>query len=131
MPDATPRGVERDPVLARERFDRSVLGEVRLRLVLDVVIQRKHRLLRIEDARRPDGLELLHDRGRVVVRHDVIGTQDDEVPGPDRAGRRPVGEVRLDDLLDDCLTHVDLLALPARLASRAPELPTRPGPTVQ
>ena len=92
------------PCYLANAFDGLVLLQVRIVLVLDVVIERKNQLLGILDLLRPDGLELLHHRRSVVVRHDVVRTDGDEVPGPQRP-LRPFGQVCLRDLLNDGLAH--------------------------
>ncbi len=58
-----------DPVLARERFDLGVLLQILRRGVLNVVVDREHRLRRIGNLRRADLLELWNHRAGVVMRH--------------------------------------------------------------
>ncbi len=127
VPDAGARRIEVHPLFTGKRLDGGVFGQVLGRVVLDVVIEREHRLLRIVDARGSDGAELRHHRSRVVVGHHVVGSHR-EVITRDQPSGRPIRHVRLCDLLDDCLTHTWLPpesgsvdALPPG-PSRAPEL---------
>src|SRR5579885_1120465 len=87
VPNARTRRVEIYPVLSGKCFDRPVFLLVRLILVLDVVVQRKHQLLRFVDLLRPNALELAHDRRRVVVRHHPMRANGKEVARTQRAGR--------------------------------------------
>ena len=54
--DARTRGIEIHAVIFREAFDGLVLLQVRIFLVLDVVIERKHQLLGIVNLLRADAL---------------------------------------------------------------------------
>ncbi len=58
VPDARARREEPDAVLFGKRLDLGVLGQVVGVAVLNVVIDREHRLVRVGDAGRPDALEL-------------------------------------------------------------------------
>jgi hypothetical protein len=102
--DAGAGGVEVDAVLSGEGLDLAVLAEILLARVLDVMVEREHRLCRVGHARRADPFELRHHGRCVVVSHHVVRSDREEVPGAQGAVRS-FGHVRLSDLLDDSLTH--------------------------
>jgi len=105
MADAGAGRVEVDALLSGEGLDLAVLGQVGLRLVLNVVVERENRLARIVDAIGTDGAKLLHDRGGVVVSHHVARSQRYDIAGAHRA-IRTLRHVALGNLLNDRLTHV-------------------------
>ena len=79
MRDACARGIEVDTVFCCKHADFCILSKIVGRDILDVVVNRKHRLIRIEDARGTNRLELRNHRARVVVRHDVLGADHHEL----------------------------------------------------
>ena len=95
MRNARARRVIIDPLLAGKRFDFGVLLQILRCRVLNVVIDRENRLPRIRDRRRADLLELRHDRGGVVVRHDMARPNRNEISRAHHGSRRePIGMSR-------------------------------------
>ena len=116
--DARARRIEIHAVLFGEGFDGAVLLLVRFVLVLDVVIEGEHHLLRVFQPLRADALELAHDGRRVVVRHAAMRTDGEEISGAQRT-IRPFGHVFLRDLLNDGLSHKQPLSIsPNRIRDR-------------
>ena len=109
--------IESDSVCCRELLDPCVFVEVRVRPVLDVVIQHEHGLVRIRDGCRADGRELLHDRGGVVVRQHMARSDGYDIPRPEGPGR-PLHQVTLSDALDHRLTHCYLRCRKAEITGR-------------
>ena len=71
-------------------------------MILDVVVNGEHRLTGIMNPGRSNGLELPHDGGRVVMRHDVLGANPDEITSKrDLTGIEANGVGRC-DLFDEC-----------------------------
>lgn len=79
VPDATPRWVEVDAMLAGKAFDGGIPVEIPFRAVLHVVVERKDGLGRVGHACDTQGLKLAEHGVRVVVRHHVGGPDDDEI----------------------------------------------------
>jgi len=104
MADAGTGRVEIHAFLGCEGLDLAILGEVGLRLVLDIVIESENRLVRVVDMIGTYGAKLLHDRGGVVVSHHVPRFQGYNIAGAQRA-IRALRYVALGNLLDDRLTH--------------------------
>ena len=104
--DARACRVEVDVVLARERLDLAIFFLVGLVFILNIVVEREDWLLAIEHLLRADRLELLHDRGGVVVSHDMRRADGDEIART-QWPVRPFGEVSLRDFFDDGLGHGD------------------------
>ena len=106
-----------ESLIGGEGADRLVLGQVLGTVVLNVVVQDKHWLPGVRHAARPDRLELVHHRGRVVVRQHVPRPERHDVTRPEGPGR-PLHQVTLGDLFDDSLSHQRLAPDPeARRAS--------------
>ncbi len=82
MPNAGARGVEIHAVIFGEPFDGLVLVKIRIFLVLNVVIERKHQLPGIVNLLRSDALKFLHHRRSIVVRHDSVWTDGHKVARP-------------------------------------------------
>ena len=80
MRDAGARRVKIDALIARERFNLRVLLQILRSDILNVVINREHRLRRIRDRCCADLSELRHHRAGVVVRHHMTRTNRDEIP---------------------------------------------------
>ena len=99
--DARAGRIEVDAVFACELLDAGVLPEILGGEVLDVVINGIDRLRRIMDLLGADGLELLHDGRRVVVRHDVLWMDAYEITRVDRASPAVHGG----DLFNERLWH--------------------------
>src|SRR5437870_2209687 len=97
-------GIKIHPVLLGECLNRAVLLLIRLILILNIMVERKHKLRGIMNLLRADLLELAHDRRRVVVCHDIARMNGDEVSRSQRP-LRPFRSVRLRDLFDNGLTH--------------------------
>ena len=88
MADAGARGIKVHAVVVRELLDLGVLAEVLRGDVLDVVVDRKDRLMRIGDlrvlARGFENLPVLRNhRACVVMGHDMLGTDGDESAAAD------------------------------------------------
>ena len=81
-------------------------------------------LARIVDLRRPNGLELVHNRRRVVVGHNVLGADVDELPGIDLLPGLETPGVGISggDLLDEGLRHVKRISPQRRGGYRGKEL---------
>ncbi len=77
-------GIKIHPVLLGERLNRAVLLLIRLILILNIVVERKHELLRIMNFLRPDPLKLAHDRRSVVMCHDIARVNGDEISRTER-----------------------------------------------
>jgi len=103
--DAGAGGMEDHALVGGELLDLRVLGQVRLARVLDVVVQGEDRLPRIVHPARAELLELQQHRRGVVVGHDVVGDQGDEVSGVQFGARGQIHGVGLGDLFDDGLGH--------------------------
>jgi hypothetical protein len=73
--------VEVHALLPREALDGAILGEIALRTILDVVIEREDGLSRIRDARCPNRPELVQRRGGIVVRQHMARPDGDEITG--------------------------------------------------
>src|SRR5437868_10567640 len=102
MADAGAGGEEVDTVLAGEGFNGAVFFLVLVTLVLNVVVEGEDRLSRIENFFGANRLKLLHDRGRVVVRHHVEGVDGNKVTRAKRA-LGTFRKMRLRDLFNDGL----------------------------
>ena len=72
------------------------------------MIESKDELFGIVNLFRANALKFLHHRRRVVVRHDVVRANGDEVPSAQRPFRS-FGEMRLRDFFNDGLAHGELL----------------------
>ncbi len=118
--DASARRVEVDAMLARKLLHATILGQVRLVSILDIVIGGEDRLLRVVDSLGADGLELLHHGRGVVVRHHVIRADGEEVSGA-QGTVWSLGHVGLRDLFNDGLRHGCCLLLRARARSKLQE----------
>ena len=69
-------------MLLGERLNCAILLLIYFVLILNIVIERKHKLRGIMNLLRPDPLELTHDRRSVVMRHDAMRADGDEVSRP-------------------------------------------------
>ena len=87
-------------------------------LILNVVIEGEDQLLGIVNLLRADGLELAHHRRGVVVGHDVMRADGDEIAGAQRA-LRPLGQVGSARFFQRWLAHNELLPPEGRLLSPA------------
>ena len=105
MPDAAAGGIGGDPVGGGEFGDGLVFGLIVLAQVLDVMVQGKNGLPGVLDLGHAQPLELAHDRGRVVVGHDMIGNQRDVISGVDFLAGIESDGVGLNDFFDDGLGH--------------------------
>jgi hypothetical protein len=108
--DAGAGGVVVDAVVVGELFDFGVLAEVLGGVVLDVVVDGEDGLGGVGDAGRPargleDRVELWDDRPRVVVGHDVLGPDADDLALAGVLARVEADAVARGDLLDQCQTH--------------------------
>src|ERR1035438_6503876 len=94
-------------LLLGERFNRAILLQVRFVLVLDVMIERERKLLRILHFLGANALELAHHRRSVVMRHAAVRTNGQKIP---RAQRTcwPLGHMLLHDFFNDGLAHDEL-----------------------
>ena len=109
MRNARARRIKVDPVLARERFDLRILLQIFRRDILNVVIDREHRLPRIGDRGRADLLEFRNHGAGVVVRHHMTRPNRNKIAGPyDCAGSESVS-VTCSNLFDERETHVCFL----------------------
>jgi hypothetical protein len=102
--DARTRRIEVDAALARKSFHAAILRQVRLFRVLNIVVGGEDRLRGIVHLAGADGFELLHHRGGIVVSHDMVGTDGEEVSRAQGA-IRSLGHVRLGNLFHDGLCH--------------------------
>ncbi len=102
--DARTRRIEIHAVMFRETFNRPVFVQVRIFLILNIVIERKHQLPGVMNLLRPNRLKLLHHRRSVVMRHHPMRPNSDKVPRPQRP-LRPLGKMRLRNLLNNRLPH--------------------------
>src|SRR5579862_6408127 len=91
-------------MLAGKSLYRAVFLDVRLVMILNVVIQGKHQLLRIRNLFRPNRFELAHHSRRVVMGQRVERPNREEVPCTQRT-IRAFGHVRLRDFFYNCLRH--------------------------
>ena len=107
MPDPRSRRIEVHTLLFGERFNRAVLLQVRFILILDVMVERERKLLRIFHLLSADALELAHHRRCIVVCHAAVRTNRQEISSPKRP-RRPFGHVFLRDFFNDGLTNNSL-----------------------
>ncbi|KAI3478601.1 hypothetical protein L1887_59446 [Cichorium endivia] len=101
MADTASGRVEIDAVLARKALDLAVLFQILGRLVLHIVVQRKHHLVRVVDRRGADRAELRDDGAGVVMRHDGTGADGDVVARLDVRSWRLIHGVLLHDLFDE------------------------------
>src|SRR6266849_2620159 len=116
--------IEVHALLFGERFNRAVLLLVRFILILDVMVECEHELLRVLHLLCADTLELAHHCRRVVMRHTAMRTNRQEIPCPKRP-RWPFGHVSLRDFFNDGLTHGD------SRYSFIPHTKAQPTPAVQ
>src|SRR5436305_6385991 len=87
-----------------EGRDGAILLLIGLVLILNVVIQREYRLLRVVQLLSANCLELRHNRRRVVIGHEMEGADGDEVS----TAKRTIGsfrQVSLRDFFNDGLRH--------------------------
>src|SRR3954469_17908811 len=123
MSDTRAGRIEVDSVLLGKDFDGTVLFQIRLVVILNVVIKREDELPRIRDLLRADGLELAHHGRRVVMGHDVKRPDGDEIACAQWT-IGPVSEMSLSNLFDNGLRHEPSFGAPRsrerRLAKRAP-----------
>lgn len=99
MPDASTCWEEGHTVLLGKLLNQSVLSQIGLALVLDIVIKREDQLLGIVDLGRLEALPLGHGRERVVVCHEAIGLEGELVAGTDELPLRQADGVSLYNLL--------------------------------
>ena len=120
--DAPTRGVIVHPVLGRERADLGVLAQVLGSRVLDIVIDREHRLLGPSHPPVParDRVELPDHRARVVVGHQVLGADGHEIAGVDGSAAQAPGRVGVHDLLYGGLRHAGMIPSACRLTTSVP-----------
>jgi hypothetical protein len=71
MTDTSAGAVEIYPHAGGELFNLAIFGQVGLAGILNVVIQRKHRLAGIGNFLGSDGVEFGNDRPGVIMRHHV------------------------------------------------------------
>ena len=83
MSDASTRRIEIYTHLGCELFDAGIFLEVGLAVVLDIVIQREHRLAGIRHRSGPYALELAHDGAGVVMGENVSRLDGDIVTALD------------------------------------------------
>src|SRR5581483_4857682 len=103
--DAGARRIEVDALLFCERFNRAIFLLVGLVLVLNVVVEGEYQLFGIVNLFCANAFELTHHRGGVVVRHDSMRTNGNEVSGPQRA-IWSLSEMALRDFFSYGLRHV-------------------------
>src|SRR6266480_309856 len=106
MGNAGSRWVEIDAVLARERLDLRILPQIFGRSILDVVIDREHRLRRIGDRRRADLFEFRNHRAGVVMRHYVARANRNEIAAAHLCSRSKSIRMARRNLLDKCKSHI-------------------------
>ena len=102
--DARTRWIEFHAMLFGKCFDRAVLLQIGFVPVLDVVIESEDKLRWIVNLFGANALELAHDRRGVVVGHDAMRADGNEVTGAQRAFRA-FGEMGLRDFFNDGLGH--------------------------
>src|SRR4029077_17310931 len=93
---------------AGERFNLGVLLQILRRDILNVVIDREHRLCRIRDCRGTDLLELWNHGTGVVVRHHMERTDRNEIAGAHHSSRGESISVSCSNLLDERETHIKM-----------------------
>ena len=108
MPDAGARWIKIHTVLLGESLDGTVFGQVGVLFVLDIMIEGEDELFGIVNLLRANGLKFLHHRRRVVVRHNVVRANGDEVSGAQRPFRS-FGKMRFRDFFNGGLAHGELL----------------------
>jgi hypothetical protein len=96
---ADPRSgrVELDSLLAGERLDGGVARAMILGAILHVVVERHDAAFGVEDARAAYRPKSRHDRRRVVVRHQPVGANPDDIAGRGRLVAVPAHRVSQDD----------------------------------
>ena len=72
MPDPPPRHVRIHTMPPRKLLDIPILPQIRLAPILHIVIDGDNNLVRILNPRRTERHELLRDRKRVIVAHDLV-----------------------------------------------------------
>ena len=93
------------PCSRGERFDLGVFLQILRRDILNVVIDREHRLRRIRDRGRADLLELWNHGAGVVMRHDMARTNRNEISGAHDGSRRKSISVSCGNFLDEREAH--------------------------
>src|ERR1700682_4106782 len=109
MRNAGTRRVKVDPVLGGERFDLGVLLQVLWGNVLDVVIDREHRLRRIGDRRGADLLEFWNHRAGVVMRQHMARTNRNKISGAHYGARSESVSMTCGNFFDERQIHISLL----------------------
>jgi hypothetical protein len=107
MRNAGARRVIIEAMFAAERFDPGVLLQILWRDILNVVIDREHRLRRIRDRGRADLLKLWNHGAGVVVRHHMARTNRNEISRAHLGARGKSVSVSRRDLLDERQAHID------------------------
>ncbi|PLW24713.1 hypothetical protein PCANC_27536 [Puccinia coronata f. sp. avenae] len=81
--DSPAWGEEVDVLLVCESFDPGILFEVFGGFILDVMVNSEHGLAGVGYEGSANGIELGDEGGGVVVGHDMLRAEHDEVPRPD------------------------------------------------
>lgn len=104
MPDTPAGRIEIDTLLARQFLDVAVFPQIRVRVVLNVVVECHDDLAIIVDPGSADGEELLGDGPGVVMGHAVVGLDGDIVAGPHGFTDRETDSITLDNFLGQVLS---------------------------
>lgn len=103
MPDTPTSWVEIDTLPPRQFLDVTVFPQIRIRVVLDVVVECHDDLAIIVNAGGADGEELLGDRPGVVVGHAVVRLDGNIVAGPHGFTDGETHSITLYDFLGEVL----------------------------